>query len=917
MTHLEKTSKRGKREGIAPLESVLCTEQLSRRPARTPDYERENNALLGLSQALADSPRTILQTLTDAILEVLHADSAGISFLTSDEKMFHWPAIAGVWKSHVGAGAPRDFSPCGDVLDSNAALLFRHPERRYTYLQSVLPQIEECLLVPFHVHGRAVGTIWAVDHGARGHFDAEDLRQLFTLSRFASAAHQVAATLETLDAQNQSLRDNQIHLFGAFAQLEAANSELVDSRGVALNLAEAAVRSRRETEAVNVKLGLSEERYRTLFDMGPMAVCSSDDQGVITDFNTRAVELWGRSPAFGENVEQFRRSFKFFRPDGTPVGPEQCPIEGVVNGMMPELSGEELLIERPDGSRIVVVATVQPQKDSQGSTIGAISSFYDISKRKQAEEAQARLAAIVESSEDAIIGNDIKGIITSWNVGAERLFGYHAREAMGQHATVLLPMDRFGEEAAIQERIRRAETVENYETVRLRKDGTQFDASVTVSSIHNNQGVVIGSATIARDITARKRGEQALREADRHKNEFLAILAHELRNPLASIVVSMDILGRMRSLEGTESSRLRSDGSAGDPDRGDAADLALAVLRRQVGQVARLVDDLLDAGRISSGKIELRRERVEVSSFIHQAAEVVRPLCYSLGHELTVTVPSDPVYVFADPTRLAQIISNLLTNACKFTAQLGRVWLTLECQERNETDEVGGLSSRSAHDVVIRVCDTGIGIAANQRERIFEMFAQGDVSLERPLAGLGIGLTLVKTLVELHGGTVEVYSAGVGQGAEFAVRLPGLVAADSPDSLCPITRTESIAPLRILIVEDDRDAADMLAMLLRMDGHTADVVHDGLAAVEAVGRVDFDVILLDIGLPGLNGYETAREIRKQSGVRHPALVALSGWGQDDDRRRSIEAGFDAHVVKPVDGTALGRLLSRIGALHTE
>ena len=348
------------------------------------------------------------------------------------------------------------------------------------------------------------------------------------------------------------------------------------------------------------------------------------------------------------------------------------------------------------------------------------------------------------------------------------------------------------------------------------------------------------------------------------------------------------------------------------------ADHALDVLQRQVDQMVRLVDDLLDAGRISRGKIDLRKERVELSSAIYHALDAARPIAERRGQELTVALPSLPVYVDADATRLGQIVGNLLNNACKFTESGGHIWLTVEREPESPGSLGEGASTRSPQ-VAIRVRDTGLGIAADQLEQVFEMFTQVDKSLERSLSGLGIGLTLVRTLTEMHGGTVEVRSDGVGQGSEFVVRLP---LADQTSGAPPFspTPTQSVPtpPLRVLIVDDNHDSAEMLATLLQFSGHETFAAHDGVAAVEAADKLDPDVILLDIGLPVMNGYEAARRIREQQGTkRRPFLVALTGWGQEEDRRRSQESGFDAHLVKPVDHAVLDHLLAELAASRDE
>ena len=540
----------------------------------------------------------------------------------------------------------------------------------------------------------------------------------------------------------------------------------------------------------------NEERYRTLFDLGPVAVYSCDAAGVIQEYNRRAVELWGREPAAGDTDERFCGSFKLFRPDGRFMPHEQCPMAEVVAGTLSEARDDEVIIERPDRSRITVVVNIRPLKSDRGAIIGAINCFYDI--------------------------------------------------------------------------------------------------------------------------TARKETEERLRDSDRRKTEFLAMLAHELRNPLAPIINSLAVMRSARKLESPHSPNAPT--LAQGPGQSGATgpvDTAMGVLDRQVGQMVRLVDDLLDAGRISLGKLVLRKERVELSSVVHHAVEAARPLCDSLDQELTVILPQEPVYLDADPTRLAQIVGNLLNNACKFSDRGARIWLTVERSPATEGGAIEPASRGLPPNVVIRVRDTGLGIAADLQPHIFEMFTQADTALQRSVSGLGIGLALVKTLTQMHGGTVDVSSAGIGQGSEFIVRLPIQV---ETAALKPPPRTRDLVAatkLRILIVDDNWDAADMLAMLLQFSGHETHTAHDGVEAVEATTRLQPDLILLDIGLPRLNGFDAARRIREQHKQGCPVLVALSGWGQDEDRRRSQEAGFDAHLVKPVDEIALRQLLADLGARKQE
>ena len=508
----------------------------------------------------------------------------------------------------------------------------------------------------------------------------------------------------------------------------------------------------------------------------------------------------------------------------------------------------------------------------------ALLARQEIIERRRTEELTARLAAIVESSEDAIISKDLNGIITSWNKGAERLFGYTESEVIGKPVALLIPADRSDEEPSILERIRRGERIEHYETVRQRKDGSLLDISVTISPVRDATGHVIGAAKIARDITGRKVAEAAQQEADRRKDEFLAMLAHELRGPLAPIRNGLQIVG----MHGTKVTDV---------------DAATAMMERQIALMARLIDDLIDVSRISKGKLELRREPTELTSTVRSVAEATRPICETMRHEFSVTLPPTPIYVHADPIRLAQVVGNLLNNACKFTEDGGRIELTVE---------------REGEQAIIRVRDSGIGIASDHLPRIFDLFTQIDHSIERSRGGLGIGLSLVKDVVEMHGGTVTAHSAGLGQGCEFVVRLPVLVGANLPVTPEPSKATQAATTRRILIVDDNHDSAESLAMLLKSKGHRVHTAFDGFEAVEEALRLRPEVILLDLGLPRLNGFEVAERIRKQPGGDKVKLVALTGWGQMEFRRRSKEAGFNAHLVKPVAPDDLDRIIGTIG-----
>jgi signal transduction histidine kinase/ActR/RegA family two-component response regulator len=374
--------------------------------------------------------------------------------------------------------------------------------------------------------------------------------------------------------------------------------------------------------------------------------------------------------------------------------------------------------------------------------------------------------------------------------------------------------------------------------------------------------------------------EAQLRDTDRRKDEFLATLAHELRNPLAPIRNALQIM------------RLAGSDAA-------AVEQARGMMERQLGQMVRLIDDLLDLSRITRGRLDLRKERVELSVVVGNAVDIARPLIEASGHQFQVDLPAQPIHLDADPVRLAQVFSNLLNNAAKYTERGGRIWLTAE---------------RRGDEVRLTVRDTGVGIPADALSSIFEMFTQVDRSLEKSHGGLGIGLTLVKRLVEMHGGSVEARSDGPGKGAELVVHLP--IVAESPVVDGHGLDTGSASPLkcRILVADDNRDAAESMGTMLRLMGNEVRTVRDGMQAVEEAAAFRPDVVLLDIGMPRMNGYEAARRIRQERWGQRMALVALTGWGQDEDKRRAEEAGFDRHVTKPV---AFGHLQALIARLQAE
>lgn len=490
----------------------------------------------------------------------------------------------------------------------------------------------------------------------------------------------------------------------------------------------------------------------TLASIGD-AVITTDKDGRVTYLNAAAQDLtgWSSTEVAGRPLENIFRivNERTREPVSNPV------LRALREGMVVGLANHTVLIGK-DGSERPIEDSAAPIRDAAGDIVGGVLIFRDVSERLRLEKAATerqlidrRLAAIVESSEDAIVGKTLDGIIQSWNAGAQRLFGHSTEEAVGRHISLIIPPDRLHEEDEIIARLKARQRVEHFQTERVRKDGQRVHVSLTVSPIIAADGSVIGASKIARDVGEQRRLESELRklaadlsDADRRKNEFLATLAHELRNPMAPLRNMLEVLDRAGDNEVTRRH-------------------AVEVMHRQLRRMSRLVDDLLDVNRIALGRLELRKERVEVASVIEQAKESCTPMASSLGQTLVARVPAEPIFVLGDEVRLVQVLSNLLNNGCKYTNTGGLI----------EID-----AARDAHEVVITVRDNGIGIPTDRLQDIFHMFTQLEPSTERSQGGLGIGLMLVKQIVELHGGTVHARSKGAGLGSEFTVRLPTIEA---------------------------------------------------------------------------------------------------------------------------------------------
>ncbi len=506
-------------------------------------------------------------------------------------------------------------------------------------------------------------------------------------------------------------------------------------------------------------------------------------------------------------------------------------------------------------------------------------AIQDITERKRAEVAvrtsEVRYRRLFETAQDAILilDGDTGKIIDS-NPFLRDLLGYSFGELRGKELWEIgLFQDIEANRAAFRQLQEKGYI--RYEDLPLgTKDGRLVSVEF-VSNVYPVEGRQVIQCNI-RDISDRKRAEESLREANRRKDEFLAMLAHELRNPLAPIRNAVEVM----RLKGTD-----------DPEVQWARD----VVERQVKQLARLVDDLLDVSRISRGKIHLQMGPVDLAAVVARALEISRSLIDAHKHSLQVSLPEQTLQVAGDPTRLAQVLSNLLNNAAKYTDEGGSIELTVEA---------------SASEAILRVRDTGLGIAADMLPQIFEMFTQVQGSVSRSDGGLGIGLTLVRSLVEMHGGSVAAHSEGHGHGSEFVVRLPLLQEAAPPAAAkAEQPKLRKVPARSVLIVDNNQDAADSLALLLHAAGQEVRTAYDGPTALDLARARPPDVVLLDIGMPGMNGLEVARRLRQDLGLKQAILVALTGYGREEDRRRSQEAGFNAHLVKPADMHALECLLA--------
>jgi PAS domain S-box-containing protein len=545
---------------------------------------------------------------------------------------------------------------------------------------------------------------------------------------------------------------------------------------------------------------------------------------------------------------------------------DATPLDGICSCHSRVIPAESYSGHSTADQRLRAISLLQQKAQSLEAEIAHRQEVERVLSNRERE-----LSDFFENATEGIhkVGPD--GTILWANKADYELLGYSAEEYVGRSIT------EFHADAdviiSILEKLAVGETLNNF-PARLRcKDGSIKHVLISSNACFED-GQFAYTRCFTRDVTGEWQAENALRESDRRKDEFLATLAHELRNPLAPIRNALELL----EVNDVDSELLRE---------------ARSVMKRQIGQLARLVDDLMDVSRITRGKLELRTEPIELAAIVKEAVVTSRPLIDAAGHKLTVDLPEEEIFINADSARMSQVFSNLLNNSAKYTERGGKIVID---------------AKRDGADVVVAVRDNGIGIAGEDLAHLFDMFRQVDRSLERSQGGLGIGLTLVRRLVELHGGTVGAHSDGLGKGSEFDVRLPIATEGVLVSKAAAVENGHKTKQLRILVADDNKDAGETLSLYLRIKGHQVRTVRDGAEAIELVPNFRPHVVLMDIGMPNLNGYDATRAIREMACGKDSFIVALTGWGQERDIERSFEAGCSAHLVKPVDLAALEEMI---------
>jgi signal transduction histidine kinase/ActR/RegA family two-component response regulator len=762
----------------ASVESVITTAELSRRPARAPDFEAENKVLLRLANVMARDPRGVLQELVDSARQLCRAGSAGISLLDPEQgthpTQFRWMATSGGYAPLAGNTLPRNFSPCGTVLDQNRLLLMTNMVEYFPYVATLSHPPCEVLLVPFYRDAEPIGTVWVAAHSKEQQFDLEDARLVTSLSQFAAAAVQVIQTAEA----NHQLQENARLAAERELQLLAAENKRIAAAAVEREQAEAVVRRElndtrllRDLAARSIVSGDAATLLEAILDAA--LVITEADAGTIQllDRTSRSLSLLATRGFDSDMTSHFAR---VEASSGSPCGKALARSERTfVRFDDPEVADPDgaLKLHLDTGLRC---AQSTPLTSRSGVSLGMFSTHWR--ERRDLTEREMRF------------------------------------------------LDLLARQAA--DLIERSQAIE-----------------------------------------ALRSSEAELRETDRQKDEFLAVLAHELRNPLVPIRNGIELLKRVHDHPLIEKVR--------------------PMMERQVGHAVHLIDDLLDVSRISSGKIVLQRELITVSDMVESAVEANRAAIAEAELELHVDLENPDRLLEVDTTRLPQVISNILHNATKFTPRRGKITLVTEWV----TDRTGPM-------LVLRITDTGVGIPKESLTRVFGLFTQVHAESSVQQGGLGIGLALAQKLINLHGGSIEADSAGPGQGSVFTVRIP--MPANYAEAAAAIAAaSDDLNGLSVLVVDDNRDAADSIGLLISELGAKVRIAYTGMQALQILREFDPALVLLDIGMPDINGYQACEQIRRLKGAA-VSIVAVTGWGQDADRKRTAAAGFDAHLTKPVN-----------------
>ncbi|WP_166820025.1 PAS domain S-box protein [Thalassoroseus pseudoceratinae] len=686
---------------------------------------------------------------------------------------------------------------------------------------------------------------------------------------------------------------NEAKALGRWYEVAASRIGSPEDRHVAVLFNDITDRKQAESERERLHREVETERERLIdvFQRAPsfMAVVNGPDH-VFERVNDRYYQLVGHRELIGIPV---RKAL----PEIAGQGLFEALDKVYETGEPFVATGMPVLLQRqpndPPEERFLDFV-YQALYGPDGEITGILAQGIDLTERKHAEAAlrenEQRFRTLVEQVQDyAIFMTDSEGRATSWNEGVRQVLGFSESEFLGQDIGPIIFTREDIVNGAPQIELDTAAANGRARSDRWmqRKDGTQFFATGITAALHDEVGKLVGFMKVMRDETNQRHLEENLRrvaadlsEANRRKSEFLATLGHELRNPLAPIRTGLEIM------------KLAADDPVIMED-------TRSMMERQTQQMVRLIDDLLDVSRISRGKMTLKTCDVVLADVLQSAVESTRPLIDEAGQELSISMPTEATPLHADPNRLAQVFSNLLHNATKYTPEGGHIELSVELQK---------------DDVLVSVKDNGIGIPIELQAGIFELFSQIDQSIGKSYEGLGIGLTLVKQLVEMHGGDITVQSAGADQGSEFTVRLP--VCVEIPPDPSPPSSSQpadKVMQLRILVVDDNHAAADMLAMVVSMIGNDVRTAYDGSQGVQVAESFRPDVVLMDLGMPVMTGYEAARHIREQDWGRDMILVALTGWGQEEDRQRTKEAGFDHHLVKPAEPATLQQLLIELAS----